>query len=336
MKHAARITVVAAMVVAAGVVVSSRVPALAVQGLESAYWWQGQPDGAPLPPPPNVPANGLWVSGSPDNMVAISAVRFQLGASEAAPVLTVKVNSEFPPKQFSDQANAGQAVVVACPATGAWKAGQAQAWATKPQYNCTGAVHGTPSADGTSISFDLGASAGDGKVDVVLVPGTGAATIPAIPALPVPGAPAPPQPSGFDLTLHPVTPDQVHVSPGGTADTATSAGTTAIPEAPAPSSDVAPTTDVGSVGGPAPAFNYAANAVVPSAGTAASSTPSVAPGSLAPQLRQVAESAPGENKGYRALAAVLVAVLLWWAWRQAVPPKRHRRTIYDGPSPTTP
>ena len=48
MKHTVRIAVVAAMVVASGAVVSSRVPARAVQGLESGYWWQGQPDGAPL------------------------------------------------------------------------------------------------------------------------------------------------------------------------------------------------------------------------------------------------------------------------------------------------
>jgi hypothetical protein len=330
MKHIARIAVVAAMVAAASVVVSSRVPAQAVQGLQTGYWWQGQPDGAPLPPPPNVPANGLWVSGAAENLVAISAIRFQLGADEAAPGLTVKVNSQFPPKQFSDPTNLGQAVVLACPATGAWKAAAAGAWSTKPQYNCTGAVHGTPSADGTAISFDLGAVAADNKVDVVLVPGPGAAAIPALPA--VPGAPAPPQPNGFDLTLQPVTADQVHTSPGAAADSAGTAGPAPATEAPASSPDLTPATGVGSVGGPTPAFNYAANAVVPAAGTAASSTPSVAPGSLAPQLRQVAESAPNENKGYRALAAVLLAVLLWWAWRQAMPPRLHRRTIYDGPA----
>jgi hypothetical protein len=332
MKHTARIAVVAATAVGASVVVSSRVPAQAVQGLQSGYWWQGQPAGAPLPPPPNVPANGLWVSGGPDNVVAISAIRFQLRADEAAPVLTVKVNSQFPPKQLSDPTNVGQDVVLACPATGAWKAAAAGAWNAKPQYNCTGAVHGTPSADGTVISFDLGAVAADSKVDVVLVPGTGAAAIPAVP-VPVPGAPA--QPNGFDLTLQPVTADQVHTSPGGAADSAGTAGPAPATEAPTLSPDLAPATDVGSVGGPAPAFNYAANAVVPAAGTAASSTPSVAPGSLVPQTRGIAESTIKENKGYRALAAILLAVLLWWAWRQAMPPRRGRRTIYDGP-PATP
>src|SRR5947207_10683352 len=106
MKHTLRIAVVVAMVVAAGAVVSSRVPAEAVQGLESGYWWQGQPDGAPVPPPPNVPANGLWVSGTQPNQVAIAAVRFQVAPDEAAPVLTAKVNSAFPPAQASSAANA--------------------------------------------------------------------------------------------------------------------------------------------------------------------------------------------------------------------------------------
>ena len=40
-------------------------------------------------------------------------------------------------------------------------------------------------------------------------------------------------------------------------------------------------------------------------------------------------------EGYRALAAILLGVLLWWAWRQAVPPRKNRRSIYDGPSAAT-
>ena len=52
--------------------------------------------------------------------VAIAAVRFQLGSDEAAPVLTAKANSEFPPAQLSAAANAGQIVVMACPITGGW------------------------------------------------------------------------------------------------------------------------------------------------------------------------------------------------------------------------
>jgi hypothetical protein len=330
-KHSIRIAVVLTMVAAAGAVVSSRVPAHAVQSVQSGYWWQGQPAGAPLPAPPNVPANGLWVSGSEANPVAIAAIRFQLSAGEATPVLTAKVNSAVPPAQASAAANAGQVVVLACPTTPGWSPAQAGAWSAKPQYNCAGAINGTLSPDGTAITFDLGGLVADGTVDVALVPGTGAAVLP---QLPVPGAPAPPQPSGFDLTLQPVTADQIHTSHGGTPGAADAGASTA---ASAPSPDVSTTpADLGSVGGtPASDFNYAANAVQPSAGTAASSTPSVAPGSLAPQTRGIAESTIKDNKGYRALAVILLAALLWWAWRQAVPPRRHPRTIYDGPPAAT-
>jgi len=329
-KHTLRIAIVLVLVAAAATVVSAHSPAQAVQGLESGYWWQGQPDGAPLPPPPNVPANGLWISGSEASPVAIAAIRFQLGTTEATPVLTAKVNTGLPPAQLAAAINAGQIVVMACPATPGWKPAQAGAWSARVQYNCAGAVHGTANADGTAIAFDLGGVVSDGKVDVALVPGTGAAVLP---QNPIPGAPATPQPSGFDLTLQPVTADQVQTSPA--ASTADAGGSAAPADSTSPSSGAATApADFGSVGStPAADFNFAANAVQPSAGVAASSTPSVAPGSLAPQTRGISESSIKENKGYRALAVILLAVLLWWAWRQAVPPRRHRRTIYDGPAP---
>lgn len=332
MKHTLRIAIVAAMVVAAGAVVSSRVPAQAVQRLQSGYWWLAQQAGAPSAPPPNVPANGLWVSGSQDNPVAISAIRFQLAPDEATPALTAKVNSAFPPAQVSAAANAGQVVVMACPATPGWTPAQAGAWSARPQYNCAGAQHGTLSPDGTTISFDLAGVVTNGEVDVALVPGTGAAIVP---PNPVPGAPSLPQPSGFDLTLQPVTADQVRTTPATPAPADTGYAAPSDVAAPSPS-DVGATAALGSTSGaPATDFNFAANAVQPSAGVAASSTPSIASAGVAPQTRGIAESSVKDNKGYRALAVILLAVLLWWAWRQAVPPRKNRRTIYDGPPAAT-
>ncbi|MBV8303961.1 MAG: hypothetical protein JOZ04_07105 [Acidimicrobiia bacterium] len=335
MKHTVRILAVLAMVTAAAAVVSSRVPAHAVEGVESGYWWQGQPTGAPLPPPPNVPVNGLWISGSAAQPVAIAAVRFQLDSDETAPVLTAKVKNEVPPAQVTSAANAGQIDVLACPTTAAWKPAEAGAWSARPQYNCADAVHGTASSDGTTVSFDFSGVVNDSTVDVALVPGPGAA---ALPNLPVPGAPATPQPSGFDLTLQPVTADQVRTSPGGTSGAANGGVSTAAPATealPSPAYATSPS-GLGPVGVPASNFNYAATAVQPSSGTAASSAPSVAPGSLVPQARGIAASNIADNKGYRALAAILLGAMLWWAFRQAVPPRRHRRTIYDGPAPTPP
>jgi hypothetical protein len=314
---------VTAMVVAAGVAVSARVPAHAVQGLEAGYWWQAQPDGAPLPPPGNVPDKGLWVSGNETSQVAIGAVRFQLGSAEASPVLTLKVHSQNPPNQASSGTNVGQVVVLACPTNGAWKAASAGAWSARPQFNCAGAVHGSPNADGTTITFDLHSAAVDGKVDVAFVPGTGA---PVLPNVPVPGGPATPQPNGFDVTFEAVGLDQVLVSPAG-EEAAPVAGTDSSLASP----DAGVPADVSPSAAPVPDFNFAATAVQPSTGTAAAAAPSVAPGSLEPQLRSVDTAAIGENHGYRALAVILLAGLLWGAWRQAVPPKSGKRTIYDGP-----
>jgi hypothetical protein len=270
------------------------------------------------------------VSGNETAPVAVAAIRILLAPGETAPTLTAKINSAAPPIQVTSTANADQLVVMACPTNGAWKPAQAGAWSARPQYDCGGGVNGTVSPDGTTISFDLSGVETDNKVDVALVPGTGAAVIP---HLPVPGVPTPPQPSGFDLTLQPVTADQVHTN-AGASSTADTSGSGAVGDVGSPAGAPA-TSDFGSVGGsPATDFNFAASAVQPSAGVAASSTPSVAPGSLAPQTRGIADSAIKDNKAYRVLAVILLAVLLWWAWRQAVPPKRSRRTIYDGPTTT--
>ena len=337
MKHTVRVAAILAIVAAAAAVVSSRVPAHAVEGVESGYWWQAQPSGAPLPAPPNVPANGLWISGSAAQPLAIAALRFQLASDETAPVLTAKVNSELPPAQATSAANAGQIDVLACPTTAAWKPAEAGAWSARPQYSCADAVHGTATPDGTTVSFDFSAVVTNGTVDVALVPGPGAAVLP---SNPVPGAPATPQPSGFDLTLQPVTAAQVRTSSGGSGF-ASGAGGGLGSSAPAPDTGALPSSasatgpsGLGSLGvAPASNFNYAATAVQPASGVAGSSAPSVAPGSLAPQTQGIAESNIKDNKGYRALAAILLAALLWWAFRQAVPPRRHRRTIYDGSPP---
>jgi len=325
MKHSLRIAVVAAMVLGAGAVVSARVPAHAVQGLQSAYWWQAQPDGAPLPAPPNVPANGLWVSGTDAAPSAIAAVRFQLADTEAAPALTLKVHSQVPAAQLSSASGVAP-IVLACPSTKPWTRASAGAWNARPTYDCASPAHGNLSADGSTLTFDLGALVTNGTVDVVFVPGPGAAPIPVQPPA-LPGVTTPAQPSALDFTFEALGADAVHVSP------TTPAGDTSSPDvgaATSPAPDLGTLADFGSVASP-PAFNYAASAVQPSTGTAAGSQPAVAPGSLTPQLREVSEAALKENHGYRALAVILLGVLLWWAWRQATPPRPGRRTIYDGP-----
>ena len=328
MRRTVRILLVAAMVLGAAAVVSARAPAHAVQGLESGYWWQAQPNGAPLPAPPNVPAKGLWVSGTDAAPSAIAAVRFQLADTETAPALVMKVHSQVPPAQLS-AATSVAPVVLACPSTHPWTPASAGAWSARPTYDCASPAHGNLSADGSTLTFDLTSLVTNGTVDVVFVPGPGAASIPVQPPA-VPGVTTPAQPSALDFTFEPLSADAVHVS------AATPAGEASSPDvgtATSPAPDLGTSADFGSVASP-PAFNYAASAVQPSTGTGAGSQPAVAPGSLTPQLREVSEAALKENHGYRALAVILLGILLWWAWRQAVPPRAGRRTIYDGPPAT--
>jgi hypothetical protein len=320
--------VVVLLVAAAVVVVSAPGPATAVAGLESGYWWQAQPDGAPVPPPPQVPPQGLWVSGTPDVEQAISAVRFQLGANEGNPVLTLKVHSKTPPEQLTQAANAGVAVVLACPATKNWTPASAGAWSSRPDGDCGAAAHGTLNGDATAVAFDLSSVVRSGRVDVVLVPGAGGGAPLPNPAT-LPGGPAPPQPSsGFDITFEPVALSQVIVGPGsGQTESASP-----VPEPLAPDSTPAP--DLSTPVAPASDFNFANTSVNPTAGVAAAPAPSPAAAGIAPQLRALPAgtgSTIGENHGYRALAVILLAALFLWAWRQAVPPHPDRRTIYDGP-----
>jgi len=310
------------LVAAAAAAVTAPGPASAVASLATGYWWQGQPDGAPLPPPPQVPPNGMWVSGTPQAQQAVSAVRFDLGDNEANPVLTLKVHSKNPPEQLVEAANAGVAVVLACPISKDWTPANAGAWSSRPEGRCDAAVHGTLNGDATTVAFDLASLVVDGSVNVLLVPGAGGgAALPNPPA--IPGAPAPPQPSsGFDITFDQATPDQIVVSPGG--------GAPVPPVAETPPAETAPTPDLGTATTPSPAFNFAATSVNPSVGVAAAPAPSTASAGVAPQLRSLPTTNIRENHGYRALAVILLAALLWWAWRQAVPPRPDRRTIYDG------
>src|SRR5213076_2778796 len=127
-----------------------------------------------------------------------------------------------------------------------------------------------------------------------------------------------------DITFDPAAPDQIVVSPASAPEPA------GAPEAAAPESTPV-TPDLGTLTAPAPDFNFAATSVNPSVGVAAAPAPSPASGGVAPQLRTLPASNIRENHGYRALALIVLAAMLWWAWRQAVPPRPDRRTIYDGP-----
>lgn len=201
---------------------AAAVPAVAqaapgVSELQSGYWWQPEPNGSPIPPPPYVPAHGLWVSSNATGTQSISAVRFSLPAQRppAGLTLTLKVHQSQPPTGAS---------IEACRTTSAWIPPPGPgAWSTRPVAACsTGRDIGRLSSDGTTLTFDLTSLAQGSKLDVVLVPAlAGGSGGPALPGSPPASSPT------FDVTFEPVVANEVG---GGLGQgTSTGAGSPAAP-----------------------------------------------------------------------------------------------------------
>ncbi|GAC1320035.1 MAG: hypothetical protein NVSMB12_19570 [Acidimicrobiales bacterium] len=196
-------------------------PAIAVSPvtqLQSGSWWQVQPTGGQLPPPPNVPTKGLWVDSAP-NGNAISAVRFTLTGA-TAPVLHLRVHPPAP---------AAGAAIQACVTASAWRPVTAGPWAARPHADC---AHGSAPTqlNGTVLTVDLsGLSASGGAYDLVLEP------------IPSPPPPAPPQ-QPFDVTFEEPVPSDIAASPAAADTSATLAAPVdgSAAESPAPAQDSAP------------------------------------------------------------------------------------------------
>jgi hypothetical protein len=145
----------------------------AAQLTDASWWWRGNMGPAPLPAPATVPADGLYVAGTPDGASAIAAVRYQLAVGESNPVLTLTVAD-------NGAQGADAAVIGACVAGSAWGGGeQGGPWDAKPNAACqSGSVQGLPSADHTSWTFALAPLVVAGEVNVVITPGSIAADTP--------------------------------------------------------------------------------------------------------------------------------------------------------------
>lgn len=131
------------------------------------WWWRAQTGllGAELPPPPDVPEDGLLVERGPDGATAVAAVRFGLSEGETDPVLELTVAS----------GESTGAVIAACPTRRAgWPGEQAGRWDAAPGWDCeAGRVDGVPSDDGSTWSWALAPLVGEGGViSVALVDGT--------------------------------------------------------------------------------------------------------------------------------------------------------------------
>lgn len=300
----------AAVATAAGAVAAApfllAAPARAVSGIESGYWFSAQASGGVLPPPPTVPAKGLWVSSNPSGPQAISAVRFSLAEGESTPVLTLKVHQ-----------STGTLALLACPTTSSWKAGDAQASSEQPKYDCSGAhAAAVISSDSTTVTLDLTGVVTSSVADLALVPDAPSGTPAVSPT--------------FDITFEPVTADQVRVTQSAVAAPASGPDTSSTPVFDTP-------TTVGGAFSPplatsAPADVAAAPFTPPTTAVPAPTVPKLA---VAPIRRAVPAAAHHTSRRTRVIEGLALLGVLAFAAPSAGSQReggRPRITLYDTPS----
>lgn len=127
------------------------------------YWWRLQTGtGPPLPAPPFVPDEGLWVANDNSGQQAISALRYLAPNGVEIRRLDLKVA----------QSNGQGALMLTCSARERWQPVQAGEWDTRPATRCDVAfVRGTLS--GSVWSFDVRGLGRSGTLDVVILPPPG-------------------------------------------------------------------------------------------------------------------------------------------------------------------
>lgn len=136
----------------------------AAEPVARGWWYALQDSSIPLavPPPAEVPDDGLFVAANVAGDEAMSALRFSLASAERPATLTLKVSGEI----------VGTPVILLCPTTTTWSTAQGGAWDTRPGYSCSDEPPvGTASTDGTAIVFPIGKTGDSTTIDVALVPG---------------------------------------------------------------------------------------------------------------------------------------------------------------------
>lgn len=289
----------------------------AVTQLTSGSWWQVQPSGGQLPPPPNVPTKGLWVDNAPNGM-AVSAVRFAL-AGATAPVLHLRVHQQAP---------GTSATIQACVTTSAWRPATAGPWPARPQADCARGSAPT-NLQGNQLTVDLSG----------LTPGAGSTYNVVLEPAPAPAGGAPAQP--FDITFEEPVP----------GDIATSSSASDLPaplsapvdgsaaESPAPSPAVAAPAIPAAPSGPSPSGE-----LQPAVPTGIVSPPSSVlrrapavnrPLALGrPRARLAAVKLPGRlSRRTRYLLIVILLDLAIWIYLRGPlgAMVRPRLTLYDSP-----
>jgi hypothetical protein len=219
--HAARIVV--ALVLAWGALA---VPGAAAELDGAGWWWRAQTGLLqPVPPPPYVPEDGLFVAGAPDGPSAVAAVRYTLGADDAMPELTLQVEHE----------RGGEAAqIVACPTREGWRPTRAGRWDGRPEADCdAGFVDGVRAEDGETWTFALATLVADDRLNVVLM------QVP-----PDEGAP-----SVFEVAFAGPGPESLSTTPAGSTGGPPAGGAGGASQSSAPPPEFAPPADDGGFDG---------------------------------------------------------------------------------------
>lgn len=150
-KHTRWAAAAALIVLAATSLQSAGAGTVAQQG-----WWHRLPVviGAPA-------VDQLLVEGTPDEAMAIAAVRFTLADGEVAETLILPV---------AEQQLQPGATIIACSTATDWEAVEGGGWEARPMPSCESAVEGVLADDGASWSFEIGALQDGTQMDVVLLP----------------------------------------------------------------------------------------------------------------------------------------------------------------------
>lgn len=279
----------------AGSVLLFAAPAPAQAPDAQGWWWvAGSPAGLA---PPGVPADGLYVASAPSGATGVSALKFALAGGGSAGVLRLDVAGT----------PTGTPVVGLCVVTAEWTPVQGGAQSAAPACDTTrGTAPGTFSADGSSVSFKVGSLAGNGVLDVAVVPGTDASG----------GSPA------FQLALAKPAPDALTPA-AGSEPTAPSTGSDT---AASPSFSPAPSSGGGSynfVPQPpdAPLLASPAPAVVGPPASSGRALPLLGTGT-----RPLTHSTGGRN-GWRILGFVLLGSTAFAYHRLSITPDRAPRSL---------
>lgn len=285
---------------------ASTAPARAAESHGAATqdgWWnrlqgpqEGEPEGNPIrplvpaiPKPPNVPADAISTGATAGQVDKVAAVGIDVALADGATldglVLRLKESDAHGANVGADKAK-----VLACPATGAWGAGQNGAWRDRPAADCSqGSAEGVRAADGT-WTFDLAAIGRLWADPFAPVPANGV-VLSVDPA----SSPSSVQVSWLNYDSGSIAVD-LAVTPGVPAASADGGAVTSEPVSGSAASDAAPALDIPGASRAFPAAGgYSSGSLAysgPAAGDATSATTDVSP-----------TGAPPESPGEQTVAA---------------------------------